>query len=117
MGKGHEHHHGHDHAHGDHAHGDHAHAHEHEHAGDHGHGHSHGPEHAHSGDHGHSHGDDDHPMRAPLTEGAGAGKVLFFDAFSGTAGDMTIAALLDLGVPLLVIERAVAALPLDGFHL
>jgi hypothetical protein len=30
---------------------------------------------------------------------------------------MTIAALLDLGVPLLVIERAVAALPLEGFHL
>ena len=50
-------------------------------------------------------------------EGAGAGKVLFFDAFSGIAGDMTIAALLDLGVPLLVIERAVAALPIDGFHI
>ncbi|MCK6587338.1 MAG: nickel pincer cofactor biosynthesis protein LarC [Polyangiaceae bacterium] len=30
---------------------------------------------------------------------------------------MTIAALLDLGVPLLVVERAVAALPLEGFHL
>jgi hypothetical protein len=43
--------------------------------------------------------------------------VLFFDAFSGVAGDMTIAALLDLGVPLLVIERAVAALPIEGFHL
>jgi hypothetical protein len=43
--------------------------------------------------------------------------VLFFDAFSGIAGDMSIAALLDLGVPLLVIERAVAALPIEGFHL
>jgi hypothetical protein len=43
--------------------------------------------------------------------------VLFFDAFSGIAGDMTIAALVDLGVPLLVIERAVAAMPIEGFHL
>jgi uncharacterized protein (TIGR00299 family) protein len=60
----------------------------------------------------------EHPARFPLlTEGAGAGKVLFFDAFSGVAGDMTIAALLDLGVPLLVIERAVVALPIEGFHL
>lgn len=30
---------------------------------------------------------------------------------------MTIAALVDLGVPLLVVERAVAALPIEGFHL
>ncbi len=37
--------------------------------------------------------------------------------FSGVAGDMTIAALLDLGVPLLCVERAVAALPIEGFHL
>jgi uncharacterized protein (TIGR00299 family) protein len=57
-------------------------------------------------------------VRLPLLEqGAGAGKMLFFDAFSGIAGDMTIAALLDLGVPLLVIERAVAALPLEGVFL
>ncbi|MFO0762827.1 MAG: LarC family nickel insertion protein [Byssovorax sp.] len=55
--------------------------------------------------------------RPLLREGDGRGKVLFFDAFSGAAGDMTIAALLDLGVPLLVIERAVAALPIEGFHL
>ncbi|WP_245678487.1 nickel pincer cofactor biosynthesis protein LarC [Chondromyces crocatus] len=56
--------------------------------------------------------------RMPLLEqGAGAGKILFFDTFSGIAGDMTISALLDLGVPLLVIERAVAALPIEGFHL
>jgi pyridinium-3,5-bisthiocarboxylic acid mononucleotide nickel chelatase len=52
-----------------------------------------------------------------LEEGAGEGKVLFFDAFSGIAGDMTIAALLDLGVPFEVVERAVAGLPLTGFHL
>jgi hypothetical protein len=52
-----------------------------------------------------------------LEQGAGAGKTLFFDAFSGLAGDMIIAAMLDLGVPLLVIERAVAALPIEDFHL
>src|SRR5262249_60149830 len=60
----------------------------------------------------------EHPSRAPvLTAGAGKNKTLFFDCFSGIAGDMTIAALLDLGVPLLTIERAVAALPLENFHL
>jgi hypothetical protein len=42
---------------------------------------------------------------------------LYFDAFSGVAGDMTIAALLDLGVPLLVVERTLSALPIEGFHL
>ncbi len=42
---------------------------------------------------------------------------MYFDAFSGVAGDMTIAALLDLGVPLLVVERALSALPIEGFHL
>ncbi|WP_437769082.1 nickel pincer cofactor biosynthesis protein LarC [Sorangium sp. So ce281] len=124
MGHGHDH----DHAHGDehhhgghhdHAHGAH-HDHDHAHGAHHDHGHAHGAHHdhghAHEGhhDHGHAH---DHPRAPLLEEGAGTGKVLFFDAFSGIAGDMTIAALLDLGVPLLVIERAVAALPLDGFHL
>jgi uncharacterized protein (TIGR00299 family) protein len=52
-----------------------------------------------------------------LERGAGVGKTLFFDAFSGIAGDMTIACLLDLGVPLLVVESAIAALPIEGFHL
>jgi uncharacterized protein (TIGR00299 family) protein len=55
--------------------------------------------------------------REPLPRGAGAGKVLFFDAFSGVAGDMTIAALVDLGVPAEVIADAVRGLPLEGFHL
>jgi pyridinium-3,5-bisthiocarboxylic acid mononucleotide nickel chelatase len=52
-----------------------------------------------------------------LAEGEGRGFVLYFDAFAGLAGDMILASLLDLGVPLLVVERALAALPLDGFHL
>ncbi len=137
---GHDHdHHDHDHAH-DHAHGDHAHSHDHAH-GDHDHArpHDHGHPHAH-GDAGHDHDhahdhlreraphahDDGGPFphahegapRSPLlNEGEGAGKILFFDAFSGIAGDMTIASLLDLGVPLLVVERALAALPLEGFHI
>ncbi|WP_437534725.1 nickel pincer cofactor biosynthesis protein LarC [Sorangium sp. So ce726] len=134
MGHGHDH----DHAHGDDHHHEHAHGGHHEHGDAHGghhhheHGDAHGGHHhhehgdAHGGHHHHEHGDahgghhhhgHDHPRAPLLEEGAGTGKVLFFDAFSGIAGDMTIAALLDLGVPLLVIERAVAALPLDGFHL
>ncbi len=98
---------------------DHAHDHDHEHA----HEHAPGQEHAHGEEHGHVHGEEhgdeehEHP-RAPLIEqGAGGGKTLFLDCFSGIAGDMTIAALLDLGVPLLVVEHAVAALPVEGFHL
>ncbi|HTN87853.1 MAG TPA: nickel pincer cofactor biosynthesis protein LarC [Sorangium sp.] len=114
MGHEHEHEHGHDHPHG------HGHGHEHGHEHPHGHGHEHAHGHGHGHDHPHEHAQahgHDHPRAPLLEEGAGAGKILFFDAFSGIAGDMTIAALLDLGVPLLVIERAVAALPLDGFHL
>lgn len=52
--------------------------------------------------------------REPLSEGAGKGRVLFFDAFSGIAGDMTVAALVDLGVPFGVVERAVSTLALRG---
>jgi pyridinium-3,5-bisthiocarboxylic acid mononucleotide nickel chelatase len=80
--------------------------------------------HAHTHDHEHTH---DHPKggakaharadREPLAEGAGAGKLLFFDAFSGMAGDMVVASLVDLGVPMAVIERAVAVLPVQGFHM
>lgn len=90
-----------------------------------GEGHDHGHDHDHHHGHDHDHHDGHERPEDPrgphaqplLPEGAGAGKILFFDAFSGTAGDMTIAALLDLGVPFSVIEHAVAALPLAGFHL
>jgi uncharacterized protein (TIGR00299 family) protein len=49
-----------------------------------------------------------------LERGAGHGKLLFFDTPSGIAGDMIIAAMLDLGVPWTVIEGTLAELPLEG---
>jgi uncharacterized protein (TIGR00299 family) protein len=52
-----------------------------------------------------------------LERGAGEGKLLFLDAPSGIAGDMTIAALVDLGVPFAEVERVVGCLPLDGYRL
>ena len=53
--------------------------------------------------------------RAALSRDAGLGKLLFFDCFSGVAGDMTVAALLDLGVPLRIIEEALETLPIEGY--
>jgi len=48
--------------------------------------------------------------------GGGAGRTLFLDAFSGVAGDMLCAALLDLGVPMEPIAAALDALPLRGYQ-
>ena len=87
-------------------------------AREHHHGHDHGHRHDHRHDHDHSH--DHQPRteaRGALERGAGVGKLLFFDCFSGVAGDMTIAALLDLGIPFEVVQQAVASLPLDGYQL
>jgi uncharacterized protein (TIGR00299 family) protein len=44
-------------------------------------------------------------------------KVALIEPFSGIAGDMTVAALLDLGLPLEELSRALASLPLDGYAL
>src|ERR1700726_1202803 len=75
-------------------------------------------------DHDHEHppgpGDDSDREAAPagsqLAAGSGAGRVLFLDAPRGLAGDMVIAALVDLGVPRAVITDALAALPVTGYH-
>ena len=43
-------------------------------------------------------------------------KTLYFECASGISGDMTAAALLDLGADRAALERAVASLPLAGFR-
>ncbi|MBL8718482.1 MAG: nickel pincer cofactor biosynthesis protein LarC [Myxococcales bacterium] len=54
---------------------------------------------------------------APRTQVDRPRQVLRFDAVGGAAGDMTIAALLDLGVPRDAVEREVAATGLTGYRL
>ncbi|MEO8799661.1 MAG: nickel pincer cofactor biosynthesis protein LarC [Polyangiaceae bacterium] len=103
------------------AHDGHGHNHEHGHAHDHDHDHPQGTgsEHVHA----HPHVEGEHSPHShavpsePLKAGAGAGKTLFLDAPSGLAGDMIIAALVDLGVPAAVIAEAVSKVPITGFHI
>lgn len=106
---------------------DHGHAHSHGHSHSHGHTHAHSHGHSHTHEPGaesaHAHEEQLHATgqaeahREPLNPGAGVGKTLFLDAFSGLAGDMTIAALVDLGVPFRIVEESVALLGLSGFSL
>lgn len=42
-------------------------------------------------------------------------RILYFDAFAGVSGDMTVGALLSLGLPLEEIRRTLAALPLREY--
>ena len=84
----------------------------HEHSQERTHPRAHGREHEHEHPHAHAH----EPHDVALPRGAGAGKVLFLDAPSGLAGDMIVAALVDLGVPAPTIADALAALPVSGFH-
>jgi len=41
----------------------------------------------------------------------------YFDCFSGISGDMTLGALLDLGVPLKWLKESLSAIPLEGFEI
>src|SRR6185369_8728307 len=44
-------------------------------------------------------------------------KTLYFDCFSGISGDMTIGALLDLGLDLEYLKTELAKLPVEGYQL
>jgi uncharacterized protein (TIGR00299 family) protein len=123
----HAHSHDHDHAHSrdhDHAHSrdhDHAHSHDHDHAHSHDHDHDDcdDPSHDHSHDHDHDHeaGEDHAQPRPQLERGCGEGKTLFLDAPSGLAGDMIVAALVDLGVPFSEVIAAIDGLNMRGFSI
>lgn len=42
-------------------------------------------------------------------------KALYFECFSGISGDMTVAALLDLGADKTVLEQGLKSLGVEGF--
>ena len=86
---------------------------------------AHDPGHPLGHEHDHAHAHDPTPAQGPrhahdkeaeLARGEGKGKLLYLDAPSGLAGDMILAALLDLGVPRAVVETALASLPLSGYR-
>jgi len=97
------------------------------------HEHSHGPDdhhddcgHGHARAHSHHHAgvvggfraaEQPKTWRSEREPGFGRGKILYFDAFSGVAGDMTVAALVDLGVPSRIVEEAVFSTGMRGYAL
>lgn len=44
------------------------------------------------------------------------GKILYLECYSGISGDMTVAALLDLGADKEALDRVLASLPVEGFE-
>jgi uncharacterized protein (TIGR00299 family) protein len=44
-------------------------------------------------------------------------RIVYFDCASGVSGDMLLGALVDLGLPLADLRRALSALPLEGYRL
>ena len=45
------------------------------------------------------------------------GKTLYLECYSGISGDMTVAALLDLGADEAVLDRVLKSLPVSGFQI
>lgn len=89
--------------------------HDHDHDHDHHHDHHHSHDHAHDHEH-HAHHTSDRVKEAPRTLD-GCARVLHVDPVSGAAGDMLIAAFLDLGVDEGVVRGALAPLPVTEYAL
>jgi uncharacterized protein (TIGR00299 family) protein len=66
-------------------------------------------------DHDHDHGTE--AARPPLQPGPVASRIVYLDCFSGIAGDMTLAALVDAGVPLPAIEERLGTLGVEGWRI